>query len=92
MHPDDSPISLEKCVALMLERQERMRCEMSELKKGLGVIRRSLEKALPVLSAFQNGENLEQQWKADRQDRMDKALRYLEKRSARQARARSSHP
>ena len=92
MHSDDSPVSLEKCVALMLERQERMMCEMSELKKGLGVIRRSLEKALPVLSAFQNGEDLEQQWKADRQDRMDKALRYLEKRSARQARARSSHP
>ncbi len=92
MHSDDLPLSLEKCVALVLERQERLMGEVSELKKALGVVCRSLDKALPVLSAFQNGEELEQQWKADRQERMGKTLRYLEKRSARKTKAHSSHP
>ena len=91
MNSDETPMTMEKRVAILLERQERLMGEIDEVKKGVGAIRRVLVKALPVLSAFQKGEALEQQWKADRQDRMDKALRYLKKRSARLAKTKSPH-
>ena len=91
MNSDETPMTMEKRVTILLERQERLMGEIEEVKKGVGIIRRFLLKALPVLSAFQKGEALEQQWEADRQDRMDKALRYLKKRSARLAKAKSPH-
>ena len=91
MNSDKTPMTMEKRVAILLERQERLMVEIDEVKKGVGAIRGILIKALPVLSAFQKGEALERQWVDDRQDRMDKALRYLKKRSARLAKAKSPH-
>ena len=84
-------MTMERRLAILLERQERLMGEIGEVKKRVGVIHRVLVKAFPVLSAFQKGEALEQQWEADRQDRMDKALRYLKKRSARLAKAKPPH-
>ena len=91
MNSDETPTTMEKRLAILLESQERLMGEIDEVKKGVGVIRRILIKALPVLSAFQKGEALEQQWETDRQDRMDKALRYLKKRTARLAKDKLPH-